>query len=96
MKLTDGTEISTSLKWSLLYKLEQTNPQAFEKYRQAVSKMERTPNEIAAVEIIYTGYLCANLGINDVYSFDEFLDLLPDDHVEIINEYVALYRGKKK
>ena len=93
MILNDEREIRLSLRWKDLYLLEQRDPLAFDAYTVAVRAMERKPNELAAVRILYTGYLCAN---DDPMSYEEFLDLLPDDHVTVLSEYTKLYRGKKK
>lgn len=93
MILNNGKDVPLSLKWRDLYQLEQKDPQAFESYTAAVKKMETKPTELAAVRVLYTGYLCAN---EDPVTFEEFLDLLPDDHVTVLSEYTLLYRGKKK
>lgn len=97
MKANDGTEIRLELTWRKLYQLEKDDPDAFNTYTQAVSAMEVKPNEMDAVRILYTGYLCAMIGAKEKpVPFEEFLDLLPLDHLATLNEYVMLYRGKKK
>ena len=94
MKLNNGKEVPLSLKWRDLYALEQKNPKAFEDYSAAVRKMETKPDELSAMKIVYAGYLCANP--DEAMPFEDFLDLLPDDHLTALTEYTQLYRGKKK
>lgn len=97
MTANDGTEIRLELTWRKLYQLEKEDPKAFDTYTQAVRAMEEKPNEMDAVRILYTGYLCAMIGGEEKpVSFEDFLDMLPLDHLVTINEYVSLYRGKKK
>ncbi len=97
MKANDGTEIRLELTWRKLYQLEKEDQKAFDTYTKAVRAMEEKPNEMDAVRILYTGYLCAMMGTEEKpVPFEEFLDLLPLDHLAALNEYVTLYRGKKK
>ena len=92
MKMQDGTELPFSLSYKRLYKLRQLKPTEFEKYNTVV--MKGAKNEFDNVDILYAAYLCANIdNAENVISFDDFLNILPLNHMEVNNLAIALQMG---
>ena len=83
MELNDGTKIQMSLTFRRLFKLRQRKPEAYEKYNKIA--MDGMKDELDFIVYLYTAYLCANIDTPDeCMEYDEFLDKIPANHLEVL------------
>ena len=90
IKLKNDVEVKATLTYRRLYQLQQREPKLYEQYVKAQS--QDTPSELDILLIIYVGYKCAE---NEAeYSFEEFMDLFPDNRVVLQSTFVQLVYPK--
>lgn len=83
MKLNDGTEVQMTLAFGRLYKLRQRRPEAYGKYNEIA--MNGMKDELDFVSYLYAAYLCANIdNLAQCMGEEEFLEKLPENHVEVV------------
>ena len=93
--LNTGEKIELTLSYYRLYLLKSKNEKEYKRYNSLI--MGKFEEELEMVEIIYIAYLCANLKSDkETYTFEEFLQYLPDDRETISGIFVELIGTKKK
>lgn len=83
LKMKDDSKVQLTLSFGRLYQLRQKAPDAYEKYNQiAIDGMK---DEFQFITYLYTAYLCANIeNMKQCMSEEQFIELLPDNHVQLI------------
>lgn len=83
MEMNDGTKIQMTLAFGRLYRLRQKRPEAYGKYNEIA--MNGMKDELDFVFYLYAAYLCANIDdLDQCMGEEEFLEKLPENHVEIV------------
>ena len=97
IETNEGDKIKLTLAYKYLYKLRSTNKAAYDDYNNIMMKGPK--DEFDNITIIYTAYLCSLLEDNGTtegaMSYDDFLDVLPFDRVEITRAVGMLIAPKK-
>lgn len=97
LKLEDGSVIQLTLNFSRLLQLKNKRKTIYEKYTTALSgKGDAFENSLVT---LYAAYLCANiekLDSEEIVSFDEFIDAIPQSFILINNLVDQLINPKKK
>lgn len=92
-----GEEINLTLAYRYLYQLRSKHKQQYDEYNAIVTKGAK--DEFDNITILYTAYLChliaENGNTDGCKSFDEFLDVLPYDRLEIAKAVGMLITPKK-
>ena len=91
--LRDGKEIQLTLNFARLLKVKNDNKNIYEKYNNAI--LNGTKDVFDMVDIIYTAYLCANIG-EEVLEYNRFIELIPESTTLIARKVQALTSSKKK
>lgn len=91
--LKDGKEIQLTLNFARLLKVKNDNKNIYEKYNNAI--LNGTKDVFDMVDIIYTAYLCANIG-EEVLEYNRFIELIPESTTLIARKVQALTSSKKK
>lgn len=89
LTLTDGIEIKLTLNYGKLYKLQSNSPDLVNEYFQIQAKSEPL-NEFEMLKVIYIAYLCAENNDSKDMTYEEFLNKVPENRVEILKLYNEL------
>lgn len=98
MKSPDGSTVKLSLNFKRLYMLRSKNKAAYEKYRNAIVKLNSSEDaeidDFDQIDILYAAYLCGDVEhCEKLLDFEEFLEILPEDHVEMSMLVNQVYHG---
>ena len=94
-KLNDGEVIKLVINFGLLYQLRAKKKDVYEKYSQTI--LMGSKDIFDFIQIIYVGYLCANINeIDSCMSFETFAEKMPVDITEIVSVAQELTQPKKK
>lgn len=97
LETNDGGSIELTLAYRYLYQLRSKHRDQYNEYNAIMTKGAN--DEFDNLTILYTAYLCQliaeNGDTNGCMSFDEFLDLMPSDRVEIGKAVGMLIAPKK-
>ncbi len=95
LQLLDGRTVKLTLNYARLYALRSKNKAAYDKYVKTKNSLDdKNIDEFDLVYIIYTAYLCANPDASE--SFEEFLEVVPNDDFIIGQLLVNLIAPSKK
>ena len=90
---SNGESAELTLQFYALYQISQKFPELYENYSKSVGQSD----EVSLLWIIYTGYVCAAvLRGKEFLAFDNFLNLLPENHALLMPLAADLLYGKKK
>lgn len=93
----DGGPLKLTLTYRNLYQLKKKHPQEYADYNKIMTKGSQ--DEFDNITVLYTAYLCqliAETGDTEgAMSFDDFLDVLPFDRVEVSRAVGMLIAPKK-
>lgn len=94
LDLIDGTQVDMTLTYGKLLKARSKYPEAYEAY----NKIEMNgPKEIFDfLDVIYMGYLCANLEAPTIMSKDDFMEKITTNRKSLLRTYSELLYPKKK
>lgn len=95
-QLLDGP-VRLSLRMRALYQLWQEEPEVWSEYNRITTKGS-TNGEIDTARILYTAYRCFCLDADEdvIYTtFEEFLDVMPDDRQAMYEAFRNLMSPKK-
>lgn len=97
LELNNGDMVRLTLNFGSLYKLRMKNKDLYDKYNAVQKKEKKNIEELDLTVLIYVAYVCANIDNGDIFSYEEFLDLMPCDR-EILGHVVTmlLTPSKKK
>lgn len=97
MEALDGSKIPLTLTYRYLLQLKRKHPEDYKEYNRIMTK--GVDDEFDNIQILYTGYLCQCIADNGdtkgAMSFDDFIDILPFDRVEIARTVGMLISPKK-
>ena len=91
--LNDDREIKLTLNFARLLKVKNDYKDTYEKYNDII--LNGTKDVFDMVDIIYTAYLCANIG-EEVLEYNRFIELIPESTTLIARKVQALTSSKKK
>lgn len=95
LKLLNGKTVKLTINFSRLLKLKNRQKEHYSKIMEILTGKEIDIIE-DSLEVIYVGYLCANLEQTQVLSEEQFIELVPFD-IGTINEIAGnLVMSKKK
>lgn len=95
LELNDGQIVKMTLNFARLLKVKNDQPQIYDRFMKVLQN-QQFDIVFDSLAVLYTGYLCANIGNESILSEDEFMELVPFD-LEIINVKAGqLIQGKKK
>ena len=87
-------EVDLTLDFYHLAQLETKHPKDYKRYNEACKA--GVQNDLDAVKVIYTAYLCANMDqMPDVMSYEEFLQKMKNGRDRVWKAYTALYTDVK-
>lgn len=90
-----GVSIELTLNFLLLYKVKAEYPNAYERYNNVI--MKGMKDVFDGIAILYTAYLCANVGKKEkAMPYDEFIGLMGDDIFGVMKQAGELIGRKKK
>lgn len=93
--LENDEKVNLTLTFSKLNILKSVNNELYQRYSKLL--MTGNSNDILdLVTMIYVAYWCANFGSENLYSEQEFINLMPFDMAELERVNNALMRPKKK
>lgn len=95
-RLLDGP-VRLSLRMRALYLLWQDDPEAWEEYNRITTE-GATLGELDTARVLYTAYRCYCLDAGEAAehaSFEEFLDVMPDDRPAMSEAFRKLLAPKK-
>lgn len=97
MKSIDGDPIDLTLTYRYLLQLKRKHPEDYKEYNRIMTK--GVEDEFDNIQIVYTGYLCQKIAETgdtaSAMSFDDFVDILPFDRMEIARAVGMLVSPKK-
>ena len=97
LETLDGGKMKLTLAYRLLYQLRSKHRAEYEDYNRVVTKGAK--DEFDNITVLYTAYLCQMIDDNGdtegAMSFDEVLDLMPGDRLEIARAVGMLIAPKK-
>ncbi len=88
LEFENGEEVKLSLAYYLLYQLKPKEKDLYDRYNKIMTK--GPAEELDMVVVLYTGYRCANLDSQTVYSELEFMMLLGDDREKVAEAFKAV------
>ncbi len=95
LELEDGQIVKLTLNFARLLKIKTEQPKMYERFMNVLQNSE-FDIVFDSLTVLYTGYLCANIGNESVLSEEEFTALVPFD-LELINVKAGqLVQSKKK
>ena len=95
IELIDGNVVKLTLNFARLLKVKNDNPKMYERFMK-VLQSQNFDVVFDSLTVLYTGYLCANIGNESILSEEEFIELVPFD-LEVINVAAGkLIQSKKK
>lgn len=97
-EMADGTTVKLTLAFYALYQLKGKNKSLYERYNKAmvsVSDKKSAYDELEAITILYTAYVCANLTAEEIMSEEEFMILCGADRVAVNTALEYLIAPKK-
>lgn len=89
-----GVVIKVTLNFFLLYGVKTRFPEVYKRYNKIM--MESMDDIFDAVDILYTGYLCALPEGEQPMEYQDFMLLFEDDVQGVMKEAVKLLGRKKK
>ncbi len=93
--LEDGATVKLTLNFFYLYQLKNNNKELYDRYNKIMTTMDNKHMDIIdMVTIIYTGYVCANLGKEDLLSEEDFYLLCGSDMNKVAKAMKALVTPK--
>ena len=93
--LENGETVNLSLSFRRLNILRKLNFELYERFNKI--NYGKSEDILDLVTIIYVAYWCENHKIGkEIYSEDDFIELVPFDTTEIQRVYNSLMRPKKK
>lgn len=97
----DGTTAELTLAFYALYMLKAKNKSLYERYGGAMARMGNQKNErfdeLDAITILYTAYVCANLDeFESLMSEEEFIVKCGSDRIAVANAVRDLTQPKKR
>jgi hypothetical protein len=98
MEMVDGSTVKMTLNFARLRMVKVKKPDVYDNYAAAIRFMMEDesgiPDEFQTIDVLYAGYLCSNPEhIDELMSYDDFLELLPNSHTMIYEKYSLLYKG---
>lgn len=94
LDLIDGAQVDMTLTYGKLLKAKAEFKEAYEAYNKV--EMNGAKDIFDFIDVIYMGYLCANLESEDVMSKVEFMDRITPNRKELLKAYSELVNPKKK
>lgn len=94
IKTASGTEIRCTLNFFLLYGVKTKYPETYKRYNKIM--MEGMDDLFDAIDVLYTGYLCALPEGGQAMGYTEFMQLFEDDVSGVMIEAGRLMGRKKK
>lgn len=95
LELMNGESIKMTLNFARLLKIKADQPQIYDRFMKVLQNKE-FDIVFDSLTVLYTGYLCANIGNESILSEEEFVELIPFD-LELINTKAGqLIQSKKK
>ena len=95
LELEDGSKVQLTLNFSRLLQLKNKNKAMYEKYNKILCNGAKDAIE-DTITVIYVAYLCANIEQEEVLSFNQFSEVIPQNFIEINNICQELITPKKK
>ena len=95
LELEDGSKVQLTLNFSRLLQLKNKNKTMYEKYNKILCNGAKDAIE-DTITVIYVAYLCANIEQEEVLSFNQFSEVIPQNFIEINNICQELITPKKK
>lgn len=93
----DGSITKLTLTFYALYQLRSNHKSLYNRYNEALKGVQKnTYDELEMATILYTAYVCANLGTEDLLSEEEFLIKIGSDRVSVANAVKELINPKKQ
>ena len=92
--LIDGTQIDMTLTYGKLLKARAKYPEEYETFNKI--DMNGAKDVFDFVDVVYMGYLCANMESEHIMSKDEFMDRITPNRKDIMKAYSELLYPKKK
>lgn len=93
----DGTSAKMTLTFYALYQLKGKNTVLYNKYNRCLNSVQKdTADELDTITILYTAYVCANLGEENLLTEEEFIMKCGSDRVAVTNAARALTQPKKR
>lgn len=96
LELNNGDTVSLTLNFGRLYKLRMKNRDLYERYNNTQRKGKKEFDELDLTVIIYTAYVCANIDSENLFTYEEFLELMPCDRKILGACITALIAPSKK
>lgn len=97
LETNDGKSMKLTLAYGLLYKLRSKHRAQYDEYNRIMTKGAK--DEFDNLTLLYTAYLCERIDekgdTEGAMGFDEFLDLMPIDRVEVTRAVGMLIAPKK-
>lgn len=94
-ELNDGSEVDLTLTFGKLNMLKSVNHELYQKFNSVVYGKSEDMMDIVAV--VYIAYWCANYKVGqEIYSEQEFIDLVPFDMNKLKEVFTSLTQPKKK
>lgn len=93
-ELRNGEIVKLTLTFGKLNLLRRVNNELYQRYNKVVSG--KSDDILDIVTMVYVAYWCANFGNDNLYTEDDFIELLPFDVSEIKRVYTKLMQPKKK
>lgn len=93
----EGDKIKLTLTYRYLLQLKRKHPEDYREYNRIMTK--GADDEFDNIQILYTAYLCEKIAedgdTGNAMPFDDFIDILPFDRVEIAKAVGMLIAPKK-
>lgn len=93
--LENGETVRLTLNFARLLKIKNEQVKIYDRFMKVLQNKD-FDIVFDSLTVLYTGYLCANMGDESILSEDEFMELVPFD-LEVINVIAGnLIQSSKK
>lgn len=93
--LENGETVKLTLNFARLLKIKNEQLKIYDRFMKVLQNKD-FDIVFDSLTVLYTGYLCANMGDESILSEDEFMELVPFD-LEVINVIAGnLIQSSKK
>lgn len=97
LETIDGEKMRLTLAYRYLYQLRSSHREQYNDFNRII--MKGADDYFDSITVLYTAHLCETIaetgGTEAAMSFDEFLDVLPGDQIEIMRAVGMLTSPKK-
>jgi hypothetical protein len=90
----DGTTCEMTLAFILLKKLASKNKKAYDACQKVMTNGPK--DEFDMLDVLYAGYLCANMDADNILTEDEFIEMCGCDRFAVSDAFNAMTNPKKR